>query len=74
MFIVEERFVFESETHLTVMKTSLFFAGDGFAAYDCHGQLVFRVDSYGPDTREHGEVVLMDHDGRCLITVRRKVS
>lgn len=73
MVIIEERFVYETETHLTVMKTSLFFAGDGFAVYDSNGQLVFRVDSYGPDTREHGELVLMDQNGLCLLTVRRKV-
>ncbi|XP_071716974.1 protein LURP-one-related 12-like [Rutidosis leptorrhynchoides] len=72
MVIVEERFVVEKETHLTVMKTSLFFSGDGFAVYDCKGQLVFRVDSYGPDSRDSGELVLMDHNGRCLLTVRRK--
>ncbi|KAK1414304.1 hypothetical protein QVD17_30048 [Tagetes erecta] len=72
MVIIEERFVYQTETHLTVMKTSLFFAGDGFAVYDSNGQLVFRVDSYGPDTREHGELVLMDQNGLCLLTVRRK--
>ncbi|MFS7992434.1 putative tubby-like protein [Helianthus anomalus] len=60
MVIVEERFVYTAETHLTVMKTSLFYPGDGFAAYDSNGQLVFRVDSYGPDTRE---LVLMDQYG-----------
>ncbi|XP_071691944.1 protein LURP-one-related 12-like [Rutidosis leptorrhynchoides] len=72
MLIVEEGFVVEKETHLTVMKTSLFFSGDGFAVYNCTGQLVFRVDSYGPDTRDSGELVLMDPNGRCLLTVRRK--
>ncbi|KAL8235378.1 hypothetical protein R6Q59_021478 [Mikania micrantha] len=72
MVIVGEGFVYEKETHLTVMKTSLFFAGDGFAVYDCNGQLVFRVDSYGPDARDAGELVLMDPNGRCLLTVRRK--
>jgi hypothetical protein len=35
--------------------------------------LVFRVDSYGPDSRDKGELVLMDAHGRCLLTVRRKV-
>ncbi|KAI3525141.1 hypothetical protein L2E82_02432 [Cichorium intybus] len=70
--IVEEGFVYEKETHLTVMKTSLFFAGDGFAVYDSNGQVVFRVDSYGPDNRDAGELVLMDPSGRCLLTVRRK--
>ncbi|KAI3716270.1 hypothetical protein L6452_23492 [Arctium lappa] len=70
--IVEEGFVYEKETHLTVMKTSLFFAGDGFTVYDTNGQIVFRVDSYGPDTYDAGELVLMDPNGRCLLTVRRK--
>ncbi|CAH1435200.1 unnamed protein product [Lactuca virosa] len=70
--IVEKGFVYEKETHLTVMKTSLFFAGDGFAVYDSNGQVVFRVDSYGPDNRDAGELVLMDSSGRCLLTVRRK--
>ncbi|XP_020227909.1 protein LURP-one-related 12 [Cajanus cajan] len=64
--------VFKQEMNLTVLKTSLFFAGDGFTVYDCKGQLVFRVDSYGPDTRDRDELVLMDPNGRCLLTVRRK--
>ncbi|KAI4329343.1 hypothetical protein L6164_021617 [Bauhinia variegata] len=71
-FVVQDGYVFKEETHLTVLKTSLFFAGDGFTVYDCKGQLVFRVDSYGPDTRDKDEVVLMDPNGRCLLTVRRK--
>ncbi|MED6171498.1 hypothetical protein PIB30_041252 [Stylosanthes scabra] len=62
----------EKETQLTVLKTCLFFAGDGFTVYDCKGQLVFRVDSYGPDARDRDELVLMDPNGRCLLTVRRK--
>ncbi|CAA3017753.1 LURP-one-related 12-like [Olea europaea subsp. europaea] len=70
--IVEDGFVYKDETHLTVSKTSLFFAGDGYTAYDCKGELVFRVDSYGPDTRDTGELVLMDASGRCLLTLRRK--
>ncbi|GAA0165084.1 hypothetical protein LIER_39909 [Lithospermum erythrorhizon] len=69
--IVEQVYVFKEETHLTVLKTSLFFTGDGFTAYDTNGQLVFRVDSYGPDS-DKGEVVLMDAVGKCLLTVRRK--
>lgn len=72
--IVEQGYLYEEVTHLTVMKTSLFFAGDGFAAYDCKGELVFRVDSYGPDAGDTGEVVLMDASGRCILTVRRKVN
>lgn len=71
--VVESAFVFEEETNLTVSKTSLFFAGDGFTVYDCRGELVFRVDSYGPDIRDKDELVLMDAHGRCLLTVRRKV-
>ena len=71
---MEDGYVFKEETHLTVLKTSLFFAGDGFTVYDCKGQLVFRVDSYGPDTRDRDELVLMDPNGRCLVTVRRKVT
>ncbi|KAG8379829.1 hypothetical protein BUALT_Bualt07G0130100 [Buddleja alternifolia] len=70
--IVEKAYVYEEETHLTVRKTSLFFAGDGFTAYDCKGELVFRVDSYGPDAGVTGELVLMDAAGRCILTVRRK--
>ncbi|XP_059643675.1 protein LURP-one-related 5-like [Cornus florida] len=66
--VVEDGFMCEEETHLTVLKTSLFFAGDGFTVYDSKGELVFRVDSYGPDN----EVILMDASGRCLLTVRRK--
>ncbi|CAA0827365.1 Protein LURP-one-related 12 [Striga hermonthica] len=72
MAIVEDAYVYEEETHLTVLKTSLFFAGDGFTAYDSRGELVFRVDSYGPDAGDSGELVLMDASGRCILTVRRK--
>jgi len=71
--VVDDGFVYEEEKHLTVFKTCLFFANDGFTVYDCKGELVFRVDSYGPDSRDKGEHVLMDAHGRCLLTVRRKV-
>lgn len=71
--VVEEDYVFKEEIHYTVLKTSLFFSGDGFSAYDCKGELIFRVDSYGPDSRDMDELVLMDPNGRCLFTVRRKV-
>lgn len=70
--IVDDGFIYEEQTHLTVLKTSLFFAGDGFTVYDCTGQLVFRVDSYAPHARDKAELVLMDPSGRCLLTVRRK--
>ncbi|XP_047342567.1 protein LURP-one-related 5-like [Impatiens glandulifera] len=62
----------EHETQLTVRKTSLFFSGDGFTVYDSNGQLIFRVDSYGPDSHSNDELILMDASGRCLITVHRK--
>ncbi|XP_044485046.1 protein LURP-one-related 12-like [Mangifera indica] len=70
--VVDDGFIFAEETHLTVLKTSLFFANDGFTVYDCKGELVFRVDTYGPDTRDRDELVLMDANGKCLLTVRRK--
>ena len=70
--VVENGFTYEEETHLTVMKTSLFFPGDGFTVYNCKGELIFRVDSYGPDARDKGELVLMDASCHCLPT-RRKV-
>ncbi|XP_059447177.1 protein LURP-one-related 5-like [Corylus avellana] len=75
-FVVEAGFVFQEETHLTVLKTSLFFADDGFTVYDCKGDLVLRVDSYGPgpEALDSGEIVLMDGNGRCLLTVRRKMT
>ncbi|KAL6134315.1 hypothetical protein ACLB2K_066547 [Fragaria x ananassa] len=70
--LVEPAFVFEEETFLTVSKTSLFFAGDGFSVYNRNAQLVFRVDSFGPDPHDRTELVLMDATGSCLLTVRRK--
>ncbi|GFY96956.1 LURP-one-like protein [Actinidia rufa] len=70
--VVENGFTYEEETHLTVLKTSLFFAGDGFTVYDCKGELVFRVDSYGQDAHDHAELVLMDAYGHCLLTIRQK--
>ncbi|KAI3919760.1 hypothetical protein MKX01_000201 [Papaver californicum] len=70
--IVDEHSVFQEETQLTVRKTSLFFLGDGFSVYDCKGEVVFRVDSYGHSGHEQDELVLMDASGKCLLTVRRK--
>ncbi|CAH9074481.1 unnamed protein product [Cuscuta epithymum] len=70
--IIDEGYVYAEEKQLTVRKTSLFFAGDGFSAYDCDGGLLFRVDTYGPDARDRSEVVLMDAAGKCLLSVRRK--
>ncbi|KAJ4958172.1 hypothetical protein NE237_025283 [Protea cynaroides] len=68
----EEGFCFNEYTQLTVLKTSLFFPGDGFSVYDTKGEVLFRVDSYGPDARLKDELVLMDAAGKCLITVRKK--
>ncbi|KAL5538987.1 hypothetical protein UlMin_045523 [Ulmus minor] len=70
--IVDEKYCFEEETHLTVHKTSLFFPGDGFIAYDPHGAVLFRFDSYGPDSHQKDELVLMDAQGKCLLTLSRK--
>ncbi|XP_015894422.3 protein LURP-one-related 5 [Ziziphus jujuba] len=70
--VVGERFCFEEETHLTVHKTSVFFPGDGFIVYDPHGHLLFRFDSYGPDSGPLDELVLMDAAGKCLLTLSRK--
>ncbi|KAG2254905.1 hypothetical protein Bca52824_085041 [Brassica carinata] len=71
--LVDNKFSHGQDKNLTVRKTSLFFAGDGFTVYDCKGTLVFRVDSYGgPNNRDNDEVVLMDAHGRCLLTLRRK--
>ncbi|QCE02119.1 protein LURP-one-related 5-like [Vigna unguiculata] len=70
--VVQEVYVSNEERNLTVLKTSLFFNGDGFAVYDSKGQLVFRFDSYGPRARDKDELVLMDPNGRSLLTLRRK--
>ncbi|WCJ40545.1 hypothetical protein M5689_021459 [Euphorbia peplus] len=70
--VVDNEYIYPEEKQLTVLKTSLFFANDGFTVYDCKGQLVFRVDSYGPDNHDAAELVLMDARGRCLLTVRKK--
>ncbi|XP_010465573.1 PREDICTED: protein LURP-one-related 12-like [Camelina sativa] len=70
--VVDKAYLYEEDKPLTVCKTSLFYTGDGFAAYDCHGDIIFRVDSYGPDTRDNDEIVLMDATGKCLLTVKRK--
>ncbi|KAL5202962.1 hypothetical protein ABZP36_013914 [Zizania latifolia] len=55
---------------LTVWRRSLLFNGKGFTVFDGAGDLVFRVETYaGGSSRQ---VVLMDADGRALLTVRRK--
>eukprot|EP00268_Persea_americana_P047787 TRINITY_DN50060_c0_g1_i1.p1 TRINITY_DN50060_c0_g1~~TRINITY_DN50060_c0_g1_i1.p1 ORF type:complete len:217 (+),score=34.15 TRINITY_DN50060_c0_g1_i1:266-916(+) len=70
--IVEECFCYEKETQLTVLKTSLFFTGDGFSVYNSEGELVFRVECYDHDARNHHQLVLMDASGKGILTVRRK--
>ncbi|XP_074556679.1 protein LURP-one-related 8-like [Curcuma longa] len=55
---------------LTVWRKSLLFSCSGFTVFDEEGNLVFRVDNYG--SGRAGEVVLMDADGKPLLTVRRK--
>ena len=73
--IVDDKFCFQEETHLTVHKTSVFFPGDGFVVYNPKGELIFRFDSYyGPNSRPKDELVLMDATGKCLLTLIRKVS
>ncbi|XP_020705124.1 protein LURP-one-related 5 [Dendrobium catenatum] len=72
--IVGKQYCEDEERELTVRKTSLFFSGDGFAAYDHHtGELVFRLDTYerGPGSLID-ELVLMDPFGASIITLRRK--
>lgn len=71
--MVELGYVYKEESHLTVRKTSFFYSGDGFTAYDSKGELVFRVDSYGRDAGKATELVLMDAAGGCILTLRRKV-
>uniref|UniRef100_A0A0E0DPQ3 Protein LURP-one-related 8 n=1 Tax=Oryza meridionalis TaxID=40149 RepID=A0A0E0DPQ3_9ORYZ len=55
---------------LTVWRRSLLFNGKGFTVFDGKGNLVFRVESYAGGSPR--EVVLMDADGRALLTIRRK--
>ncbi|KAI4344150.1 hypothetical protein L6164_011414 [Bauhinia variegata] len=70
--IVDAKFSFSQETQLTVHKTSVFFPGDGFVAYDPNGKLLFRFDSYGPEPHPRDELLLMDASGKCLLTLMRK--
>ena len=56
---------------LTVWCKSLVFRGDGYAVFDdADGRMVFRVDNYG--VGQGGDMALMDHAGRVLLTVRRR--
>ncbi|KAJ3696139.1 hypothetical protein LUZ60_001516 [Juncus effusus] len=68
--VISEEYCTETERELTVRKTSLFAQGDGFAVYDhCSGELTFRVDIYPAVS---GELVLMDPNGKPILTVRKK--
>ncbi|KAG6487439.1 protein LURP-one-related 8-like [Zingiber officinale] len=55
---------------LTVWRKSLVFHGDGFTVFDAKGNLAFRVENYPSASR--AEIVLMDADGKPLLTIRRK--
>jgi len=55
---------------LTVWRRSLLFNGKGFTVFDSNGDLLFRVETYAGSSPR--EVVLMDADGRALLTIRRK--
>ncbi|XP_008775027.1 protein LURP-one-related 5-like [Phoenix dactylifera] len=71
--VVGEQYCSEEERELTVRKTSLFFPGDGFAAYDPQtGEMVFRVDTYGRGPALADQLVLMDTPGASILTFRRK--
>lgn len=60
----------ESTEVLTVWRKSLLFNGKGFTVFDGKGDLVFRVDNYESENKD--EIVLMDAEGKPLLTIRRK--
>ena len=66
--VAEEK---EEAVSLTVWRRSLLFNGKGFTVFDCKGNLVYRVETYGGGSPR--EVVLMDADGHGLLTIRHKV-
>ncbi|KAM0897975.1 hypothetical protein ACQ4PT_022208 [Festuca glaucescens] len=73
--VVEEQL--QQPTVLTVWRKSLLFNCDGFTVFDATGGLAFRVDRYGSSSRSRRraeDVVLMDADGKSLLTVRRKIK
>ena len=61
----------ENAAVLTVWKKSLLFNCNGFTVFDCKGELVFRVDNYMEGNK--GEILLMDANGKPLLTIRHKV-
>ncbi|KAJ0971234.1 hypothetical protein J5N97_019193 [Dioscorea zingiberensis] len=73
MVVVGETYCGAEERQLTVRKTSVFYPGDGFAAYDHPtGELVFRVDTYGRGPALATDLVLMDPSGASILTLRKK--
>eukprot|EP01018_Ginkgo_biloba_P039553 Gb_09868 [translate_table: standard] len=68
---VDEQFCSAIQTTLTVWKKSLLFCGDGFTVFDSSGNLVFRVDTYGPNVTD--DLTLMDGGGEALLTLCRKI-
>ncbi|RRT47298.1 hypothetical protein B296_00053832 [Ensete ventricosum] len=55
----------------TLWMKSLVFSGNGCAVYDSTGRLAYRVDNY--DRKCSDEVYLMDHGGRTLCKILRRV-
>ncbi|KAH7686671.1 LURP-one-related protein [Dioscorea alata] len=71
--VVGETYCGAEERQLTVRKTSVFYPGDGFAAYEhSTGELVFRVDTYGRGPALATDLVLMDPSGASILTLRKK--
>jgi len=60
----------DARVALTVWRKSLLLNCKGFTVYDATGNIVFRVDNYVAANR--GETLLMDGDGKPLLTIRRK--
>ncbi|XXG69386.1 hypothetical protein AAC387_Pa06g2272 [Persea americana] len=57
-----------------ILKTSLFFTGEGFGIYDFKGEVVFRVECYGHHARNHHQLILMDAYGNGILIVCRKAN
>ncbi|KAK6945121.1 LURP-one-related [Dillenia turbinata] len=73
-YIVNERFCYAEEIHLTIHKTCHFFPGDGFDVYHPETrEIVFRVELYGPDSHSRHDLFLMDSSGVCLLTLHPKI-
>ena len=64
----------QSVSAWTVWKSSsmAFHGTDGFSFFDEQGKLVFRVDNYARKSK--CDLVLMDGDGRALLTLRPQVE